>query len=169
MNADPDVMEFFPSTLDRAASDAFVDAIEATFDSRGLGLWAVEGLGIDFHGYVGLWPATFDAAFNPSIEIGWRLTKASWGKGIATEAANRVVEDAFGRLMLDELVSFTAVLNTPSRAVMERIGMQHVLDFDHPNVSPDSELRRHVLYRLTADDDDHAGMPRTSTQRGSTT
>src|SRR5204862_4554076 len=42
LNADPVVMEFFPSTLSPAESDAFVDRIEAAFDERGWGLWAVE-------------------------------------------------------------------------------------------------------------------------------
>ena len=39
MNADPEVMRYFPETLDRAASDAFVDRIEARIQRQGFGLW----------------------------------------------------------------------------------------------------------------------------------
>jgi RimJ/RimL family protein N-acetyltransferase len=42
LNADPETMVFFPGTLDRAASDAFADRIEARFDQLGYGLWALE-------------------------------------------------------------------------------------------------------------------------------
>jgi RimJ/RimL family protein N-acetyltransferase len=62
-----------------------------------------------------------------------------------------VAATAFGfdELGLDEIVSFTSVVNEPSRRVMKRLGMTHdpQEDFDHPSVS-DGPLRRHVLYRL---------------------
>ena len=146
-------MRHFPSTLDRAASDAFVDRIEAHFDAHAWGLWAVEVADTGtFGGFVGLWPATFDAEFTPAVEIGWRLRTDHQGLGYATEAAHAVLADGFGRLALDEIVSFTAMTNTPSQGVMRKLGMSFVEEFDHPNVSPDSELCRHVLYRLTADE-----------------
>ncbi len=56
----------------------------------------------------------------------------------------------FGSAGLSEIVSFTAAVNLPSQAVMERIGMTRDLDgdFDHPNVPPEGDLRPHVLYRI---------------------
>src|SRR4051812_27470717 len=42
MNADPEVMRYFPARLDRAASDALVDRIESRFEAQGFGLWALE-------------------------------------------------------------------------------------------------------------------------------
>ena len=84
LNADPLVMEFYPSTLTSAESDAFVDRIEAHFDETGFGLWAVELVSSgDFAGYVGLWPATFESHFTPAIEVGWRLARRFWGAGLA--------------------------------------------------------------------------------------
>jgi ribosomal-protein-alanine N-acetyltransferase len=61
---------------------------------------------------------------------------------------------AFGPLGLDEVVSFTTVANTRSRAVMERLGMTRdaAEDFDHPRLDADSPVRRHVLYRLRRPD-----------------
>ena len=88
MNADPAVMEYFPSTSDRRESDAVVDRIEAHFDARGFGLWAVEIPGVaPFIGFVGLWTPSFEAHFTPAVEVGWRLAREHWGRGYATEAA----------------------------------------------------------------------------------
>ena len=64
-----------------------------------------------------------------------------------------MLRHAFGRLGLDEVVSFAASGNRRSRAVMERIGMSHdeADDFDHPSLAPGHPLRRHVLYRRRAE------------------
>ena len=144
LNADPVVMEHFPSTMTREASDAFVDFNVATISERGWGLWAVEADG-EFIGFVGL----NEPRFRPGVEIGWRLARAAWGHGYATEAARAVLAFAFDELGLDEVISFTSTTNVRSQRVMERIGMTHdpADDFDHPNVT-DERLRRHVLYRL---------------------
>ena len=153
MNADPQVMEHYPSTLTSAESDAMVDRIEETFVGEGLGLWAVEVPGIaPFIGYVGLWPVRFAAAFAPATEVGWRLAAPYWGHGYATEGARSAVADGFTRLQLDEIVSFTAARNARSRRVMERLGMirRPDEDFDHPNLPSGHRLSRHVLYRLSS-------------------
>ena len=151
LNSDPAVMEFFPALLTRAESDSMIDRIEATFEERALGLFAVEERGeASFVGYVGLWPANFEAHFTPAIEIGWRLAREFWGKGYATEAARATLRDAFERLSLDEIVSFTSVENRRSQRVMEKLGMERRAtdDFDHPALAADHWLAPHVLYRL---------------------
>jgi|SRR5579864_491853 len=151
LNADPEVMEHFPSVLERAESDAFADRIEAAFESLGYGLWAVEVPGdAEFIGYTGLALHTFEARFTPAVEIGWRLARGYWGRGYATEAARAAVADGFARAGLDEIVSFTSPLNRRSVRVMERLCMTRdpADDFDHPRVPVGHPLRRHVLYRL---------------------
>lgn len=153
LNADPEVMEHFPSTLDRAASDALAAAADAGFDERGFGLWAVEVAATGaFIGFTGLAVPRFEAHFTPVVEVGWRLARPAWGHGYATEAATAALDDAFGRLGLAEVVSFTAVPNARSQAVMRRLGMTHDPgdDFDHPNLPAGHRLRRHVLYRIDA-------------------
>ncbi|GAC1590382.1 MAG: GNAT family N-acetyltransferase [Acidimicrobiales bacterium] len=155
LNADPVVMEHFPAILSTPESDALVDRIEEHFDRCGYGLWAVEVPGLTaFAGYVGLLDATFDAPFTPALEIGWRLGARWWGRGIATEAARAVLRMAFTELGQSEIVSFTAVSNLRSRAVMMRLGMHQDPggDFDHPRVPADSPIRHHVLYRLGAEE-----------------
>ena len=149
MNADARVMEHFPSVLTREESDAVARRITARFEAQGWGLWAVEEIGGEpFVGFTGLALPTFEAHFTPCTEIGWRLARDAWGKGYATEAARAALAFGFGELGLAEIVSFTAVGNKRSRAVMERLGMQQDGEFDHPRIAEGSLVRRHVLYRI---------------------
>ena len=150
MNADSQVMEFFPRVLDRAESDALVARIRSRFARSGFGLWAVEVCGITpFIGFVGLTVPSFEVHFTPCVEIGWRLARDHWGRGYATEAARVALEFGFRRLALEEIVSFTAQVNRRSRNVMERIGMSHSPDddFEHPLIPKGNPLQHHVLYR----------------------
>ena len=120
MNADPVVTEYYPSTLTRSQSDSFVERVEEHFESDGFGLWAIEIQRTGaFVGYAGLWPATFEERFTPAVEVGWRLRSDAWGHAYATEAARLALADGFDRIGLDEIVSFTAGINQPSRRVME--------------------------------------------------
>lgn len=150
LNADPAVMEHFPSPLSREDSDALVDRIEGLFEAQGWGLWAVEVPGdADFIGFIGLMAPTFEAHFTPCVEVGWRLARSAWGRGYAPEGALEVLRFAFEELALDEVVSMTAVGNMKSRRVMEKIGLTHdpADDFDHPRVPVGHPVRHHVLYR----------------------
>ena len=152
MNADPEVMEHFAEPLSKAASDRLVDAIEEGWDRHGYGLWAVERLADGaLLGFTGLSRPSFDAPFMPAVEIGWRLRRAAWGQGYATEAAEAAAAFAFETVGLAELVSFTVPANERSRRFMERLGMTHDPkdDFDHPKLLHHDVLRRHVLYRLS--------------------
>lgn len=155
LNADPRVMEFFPSRLSRLESDAMVDRIEAHFDKHGFGLWAIEVRSVaSFVGFAGLSIPRFQAPFMPCVEIGWRLGFEHWGRGFASEAARLALDHGFGTVGLSEIVSFTAAANLRSRAVMERLGMGRdpADDFDHPSLPHGHWLRRHVLYRLQRGD-----------------
>jgi len=148
LNADPEVMRYFPATMSREESDALVDRCAALIDERGWGLWAVEVVGgAPFVGFVGLAIPSFAPEH---VEIGWRLHREHWGNGYATEAARESLRFGFEELGLDEIISFTVVANTPSRRVMERIGMTHdpSRDFDHPNL-PDWPHKRHVFYAIS--------------------
>ena len=152
INADADVMEFFPSTLTREESDALLGRINNHFDSHGFGLWAVEVKSGPLIGFIGLNVPRFDAHFTPCVEIAWRLAKQHWGNGYAPEGARAALDFAFGPLDLDEVVALTTTNNYRSRRVMEKIDMtcSEDDDFDHPWVE-DGPLRRHVLYRITPD------------------
>jgi RimJ/RimL family protein N-acetyltransferase len=147
LNADPEVMRYFPNVMTRQESDASVDRIEQGFEKNGFGLWAVE---IDgrFAGFTGLNRTSFETPMGPHVEIGWRFATWAWGQGYATEAARCVLDVAFADLGLTEVYSFTTETNLPSEKVMQRIGMtrREDLDFDHPN-TPGWWGVRHIVYR----------------------
>jgi RimJ/RimL family protein N-acetyltransferase len=151
LNTDPEVMAHFPAHLTRDESDRTVDRIEAEFERRGFGLWAVEVVGGDTAciGFIGLWVPPFEAHFTPAVEVGWRLARRHWGLGYAPEGAAAALDHGFAVLGLDEIVSMTTVGNAKSRRVMEKLGMTRDQgdDFDHPAV-PEGPHRRHVLYRM---------------------
>ena len=154
MNADARVMEYFPATLSRDESAAFLQRIMAHEAAHGFSLLAVhkkqDGA---FCGFTGLLSADFDAPFLPAVEIGWRFPHAAWGQGLGPEAARACLAFGFNDLRLEEIISFTTVKNFRSIRVMEKIGMARdaAHDFDHPNVPPGHALRPHVLYRLRRD------------------
>lgn len=152
MNADPRVMEHFPSVLSRQESADRLEKIRAKIAERGYGLWPVERLdGGAFVGVVGLAVPEFQAHFTPCVEIGWRLVASHWGRGYATEAARAVLALGFRRYGLTEIVSMTTTANTRSWRVMEKLGMRRDPgdDFQHPTLPPDHPLAPHVLYRIS--------------------
>lgn len=163
MNADPVVMRFLQGTRSSERSDADVLRIVDTWRQRGFGLWAVEVPGaLGFIGFVGLAPAEFEAPFTPAIEVGYRLARHAWGRGYATEGARAACNWGFRIAGLPDILSFTARINLPSRAVLERVGMRRDVkgDFDHPWVPLGHPVRPHVLYGLTDDARAAYGAPR---------
>jgi RimJ/RimL family protein N-acetyltransferase len=151
MNSDPEVMRYFPAIQNEEQSNATVDAWRDHFHQRGWGNWAVELLGTgEFIGFIGLNVPRRQLPFSPCIEIGWRLKRAAWGHGFATEGAKECLRQGFTRLGLDEIVSFTARVNTPSIAVMRRIGLIDAnTEFEHPGVPEGHPLRPHCLYKAS--------------------
>ena len=88
MNADPVVMRYFPAVLDRAASDASIDKMEALFDRQGA--WAV-GAGAGWDQWRS-WSTGLETDAGCGVpgtggmEVGWRLASRAWHCGYATEA-----------------------------------------------------------------------------------
>ena len=156
INADPEVMRHFPGPLDRAASDAFIDRRLAQRAEDGIAYAAVE-LRADgaLLGFAGLARMRMPevAHLDGGVEIGWRLGRAHWGRGYATEAARGWLAHGFGPLALDEIVAFTVPANHRSQAVMRRLGMEEdpAGGFEHPALPAGSPLRPHLLFRIGRD------------------
>lgn len=155
MNANPEVMQYFPKLLSTTVSNTIAKKCQQLIEEKGWGLWAVSlKNGVEkrdaFIGFVGLNDTHADMSFAPAVEIAWRLHKDYWGQGYATEAARAALEFAFTELALEEVVSFTAVINKRSQLIMQRIGMINTQDnFYHPALKPDHRLAEHVLYKMT--------------------
>ena len=149
LNADKDVMHYFPSVLTREQSDNLADKFQHLILDHGWGFWAVELKATgQFIGFTGLNTQPEQFIFSPCVEIGWRFAKQYWHQGYATEAAKACLKFAFETLQLKEVVSFTAVHNTASEHVMQRLGMQAMYEFNHPALTQESPLSRHVLYKI---------------------
>src|SRR5260221_2204483 len=86
MNADPQVMEFFPARLTRSQSDALVARIEAHFRKHGFGLFAAESRQDEtFAGFIGVSVPSVRARFTPCVEIGWRVLPGNLGRGLGPQ------------------------------------------------------------------------------------
>ena len=151
MGADPRVMRYFASTVERERCDAQAARMRERLERRGYGWWVAEVKGgAPFAGVMALQEVPFEAAFAPAFEIGWRLGVEQWGNGYATEAAAALLRYAFEDLEKPEVVAMTAVSNVPSQRVMQRLGMTYDAhdDFENPFLPLGHPLRPHVLYRM---------------------
>ncbi len=149
INADPVVMEYFPSIQDREQTLLFIERMQRQFEDSGYCYFATERLHTkEFIGFIGLSQQDFESAFTPCIDIGWRLKQSAWNKGFATEGALRCLEFAFTNLGIEKIMSMAAVLNVRSQKVMLKAGMTKCGEFIHPKLANDERLRKCVLYEI---------------------
>src|SRR3954447_1190270 len=134
INADPEVMEFIAVTgpYARSESDLVLRKMIEHWDDHGFGLWMadVRATG-DLVGFVGLSHPSLPAVAH-EVEVGWRLGRAHWGHGYATEAGAEAVRWAFAERGLERLVCIIDRDNTRSLAVAGRLGFAFWRDMDHP-------------------------------------
>jgi len=131
MNADPEVMRYIGDghVHDRAEAAASLARIRQDLGTHGFGRWAVERRSDGaFAGFCG---AGFLKSF-PELagepEIGWRLPRAMWGVGYATEAAIASRDDFFRRTPYDHLISLSQPGNVASQRIIAKLGMRRVED-----------------------------------------
>ncbi|EQB34652.1 hypothetical protein M948_19895 [Virgibacillus sp. CM-4] len=150
MNADPEVMRYFPTPLSKERSDWLIKRFEKHMDDKGYGIYAVDRLeDQQFIGFIGLATINMNVEFKHEVEIGWRLDKTYWKKGYAVEGATACLQHAFDDFHLSTIYSFTAKINKPSEKVMERIGMEKIKEFQHPNIEAGNPLKQHILYKIS--------------------
>lgn len=154
MNADAEVMRYYPNPLTEAESNAVATKFMNLIASKGWGFWALEEIqSKQFIGFVGLHEPDIPYEFVPCVEIGWRLKRDKWGFGYASEAATEALKFGFNVLKLKQVLSFTSVLNTKSEAVMQRIGMHNTgRNFAHPLIPTNHPLNAHILYSIDTTD-----------------
>ncbi|MEV6326154.1 GNAT family N-acetyltransferase [Streptomyces sp. NPDC051909] len=149
MNADPEIRRHLGELLSRAESDDTVARMREEFAARGYGWWALESRETgEFLGRAGL-DRVMEGLPYGGVDVGWRLKRAAWGYGYATEAGRACLEFGFDVLGLPEIVASTTVRNVRSQAVMRRLGMTRdpADDFEDPG-APEGPLRACVLYRI---------------------
>ena len=149
MNMDEEVMRYFPALQTAEETLAQIERFQTFINENGYGFFAVQCRDTgDFIGFTGLAQPRFESYFTPCVEIGWRLAKAHWGHGFAQEAAKACLDMGFDKLNLNEIYSFTSILNLPSINVMKKIGMKEAGQFEHPNLKDGDRLKTHILYKI---------------------
>lgn len=84
------------------------------------------------------------------VELGYRLNRAAWGRGYATEGARALVDKGFTDLGVQRVTANTMAVNTGSRRVMEKAGLTFLRAYteDWPEAIEGSE-HGEVEYELT--------------------
>ncbi|MEV5510003.1 GNAT family N-acetyltransferase [Streptomyces orinoci] len=137
INSDPEVMRWIRdgSVRDRAETAAGIARWEAEWEERGIGLFAAElRAEKEFVGFVGLTVPEFLPEILPAVEIGWRLGRPYWGRGLATEGARAVLDFGLRERGLARVVSVHQPGNTASERIMLKLGMRRERDTRHPEL-----------------------------------
>lgn len=123
LHADPDVMADLGGPFDRMRSDTKLDHYRAAYKREGICRWAVTDKAGALLGYCGIMPHGADHPLGTHHDIGWRLIRAAWGQGYATEAARAALGDGFTRAGFKEVLAYTVPDNLRSQAVIARLGL----------------------------------------------
>lgn len=147
MNQDAEVMRFFPRTFNLEETRRGLDMYNEHFDQYGFTYYAVDELAeAQFIGFIGIKWQRFENPHTPFVDIGWRLVREAWGRGLATEGAMACMEQGFQEFKLPEIYSTAPALNSPSIHVMKKIGMSFLEPFEHPRIPEGSPLKTCHLY-----------------------
>ncbi|PTB21933.1 GNAT family N-acetyltransferase [Trinickia symbiotica] len=146
MDLDPEVTRYIAGPWnDPIAHRRLIEVRTTRPYPPGLGYWTIREMNSPsrFLGWVLLIP---DHGVGPEVEIGWRLVRRAWGRGIATEAARALLRHAFETVHLEEVIADIASENIASRRVAEKIGMKQVTDTS----GGDSDYGRYCIRRSDA-------------------
>jgi RimJ/RimL family protein N-acetyltransferase len=148
INTDEKVMEFFPSILTKEQTEGQVARMKKHFQDKGFCYFAVDKLENDeFIGFIGLCEQTYEADFTPCVDIGWRIKRSEWNKGLATEGAKKCLDYALNVLKLDNIYAVAPKINVKSERIMQKIGLTKQYEFEHPLLTNDDRLKTCVLYK----------------------
>jgi RimJ/RimL family protein N-acetyltransferase len=124
LDADPEVMRFLTGqpTSRKEIENVVLPEILRVYDEHpDLGTLAAEQKADGaFIGWFGLQPAREPK----TVSVGYRLNRAAWGRGYATEGTKALIDKAFTELGMERVVADTMAVNHRSRAVMRRSGLR---------------------------------------------
>ncbi len=149
MNLDPEVMEYFPKPLSDQESAGLLHRLRQHYDLYGYTYFAVELIEPgEFIGFIGMARQDYPAVFNPSTDIGWRVKKSVWGKGLGSEGAQKCLALAFSQWQLERVVAVCVLRNAGSERVMQKIGREKRGEFDHPRLEDYPDIARCCWYEI---------------------
>ena len=149
--SDEKVMEHFPSVLSKKECEDFLQRLQDHYEKNGHSYFAVEVLDTGENiGFIGLALQDYESEFTPAVDVGYRLKTSAWGKGYATEGAERCLKHAFEDLNLDRVIATCVEQNIASEKVMKKIGMEKKGHFNHPKLKDNPDYRNCIWYELLA-------------------
>lgn len=154
LDADPEVMRFLGAPRTRAeVVELMPGRLSPSEDAIGLGFWCGIEAGAEVEPrdrgrFAGWWCLSLDG---PGLaELGYRLHRHAWGRGLAVEGSAALLEHGFATVGLERIIATTMTVNAGSRGVMRRLGMRHtateVLTWADP--LPDAD-QGEVSYEIT--------------------
>lgn len=134
INSDPRVMRYLGGApLSAAESAEGAARYDAHWDEYGFGLWAaMEKSSGHVLGFIGLQHPQWNPEFSDEVEVGWRLRRSAWGRGLATEGGAAALRSGFEVLGLDEIIAIVDPQNGASLAVTLKLGMSPRESAVHP-------------------------------------
>ena len=147
LNANPEVMKFFPSTLNKKETGQLLERMQKHYKRYGFTYFAAELLTTKaFVGMIGMAHQEFESPYTPCVDIGWRLHPDFWGKGLATEGAQVCLTAAKNKWGLEKVFAFAPEINTGSIKVMEKLGMHFLDTFVHSKLTTYPAIAKCVAY-----------------------
>ena len=124
LDSDPDVMRYISDgrTCTRADIESAIPRVRNYYQQNpGYGIWLAE---LKDDGQFLGWACLKHLDQTEDIEVGYRLMKAFWNQGYATEAARALIDYGFEQLKLDRIVAITHPDNAASQRVLEKCGLR---------------------------------------------
>ncbi|TDC14924.1 N-acetyltransferase [Kribbella albertanoniae] len=146
LNSDPEVMRYIGGPLTRAESDREAAGINQQWKTERFGFLAIERAADG--AFLGAGGLSREQWYPETLEVGWRLDRAYWGHGYASEAAAHWLAYGFTELQLPRINSVTDTPNERSIAVMRRLGMTFERTTD---LEFDGESFNATVYSMTAE------------------
>lgn len=143
MYQNPELMATMGGIRSIQTTQKSLDKFIAHWQKHGFGVYAIFDKAGNFIGRAGLRYEIIDG--KQHVEILYAFLPAYWGKGLATELAQKLVRIAFKDLGLAELIGFTLTTNKASRHVLKKAGFIYQKDFMHADLP-------HALYKLAKED-----------------
>jgi RimJ/RimL family protein N-acetyltransferase len=131
LDGDPEVMRFItkgkPTPLAKIQNEIIPKFLNYYRQSPPRGFWAAHlRESGNFIGWFHLRPGTVPM---PEMELGYRLKRSAWGRGLATEGSRALLEKAFREWGYEKVSAHTMSDNLASRRVMEKAGLKYEGDF----------------------------------------
>lgn len=148
LDADPQVHQYLGKKPIKSMEEAtaIVQYIRNQYKNYGIGRWAViDKENNEFIGWSGLkYETQVRSNFN-YYDLGYRLKKKYWGKGIATETALLSLSYGFEKMNLSEIYAGADIDNIASNKVLQKVGLKFIETFMYDNAP-------HNWYKITKND-----------------